>query len=111
MSHGRRSEPEAAPSWTPDPAPPAEKTRRMSHADFLPNVPSDSPPAPEPRGREDAPRIVTPESESNGGAEANLDEALRAPETPSEGRMEVQSSVGTDRPHFLRPPRPTLDKE
>jgi cell division initiation protein len=107
----RRPEPDAAPSWTPEPAPAAEKRRNMSHADFLPNVPSDSPPAPEPQAREDVPRIVTPDSDPNEGPEASLDEALRAPETPAGRRTEAPSPAGMDRPHFLRPPRPILEKE
>ena len=110
--YGRAGERDAGlSSWASEVTQPSEGPRQVSHVDFLPNVGSDPAPAPEGReapARRSAPKIVTPETETAPGPETRLDESLRAPE---EGSDRGLGSGTVDRPHFLRPPRPTVDKQ
>jgi cell division initiation protein len=115
----RDEEAGAGGSWAQEMVQPDEDARPMSHADFLPNVPGDAAPAQGPRentARQGAPKIVNPETEAAQGHETRVDDAIRSPERPAGHGGDVrprplQSSGAVDRPHFLRPPRPTVDKD
>lgn len=113
---------ETAGSWSHEASRPADSPRPMTHADFLPNVPTDPAPVPDVRRSQAdryVPRILSREAETSRAPRS--EEPFRAPTgpaTPGERRTDedprpehLQSGGSVDRPHFLRPPRPTLDEE
>lgn len=117
--HGGSAKNDPAPRpWTPEIKRQPDPAYRMSHVDFLPNVQPDQGYAPEGRetsSRRQVPEIITPETEGADGPEGRLEDA---PGDPGEGRRDrdarprpLQGSGTVDRPHFLRPPRLTVDKE